>query len=94
MGQGDLQIALAPTADELETNYLNVKAHIDLDDPGGSAFLRAPLPVNASRHPTCFASEQSCAYRKLWTWIDWSETGDVRPQALDCAYEGEPCVGL
>lgn len=90
---GELQILVEPDPDELQANYLSVKAKLNLDDPPASPILAKLLAGSpeGTHRPLCFASAKACAYRKLLAWIAWTGAGDPRPQDIACDYSGERC---
>lgn len=89
--QGELQVTLSPTPAEMVGNYLSVKARLNSKVPERSRILIAPLAGNADlRHPTCYASSDDCAYRKLIAWIRWDGAADPRPDEVGCALPTTP----
>ncbi len=89
--QGELRLVEQPDADDLQDDYLGVKAKIDLDDPDASVLLTYLLAPEGGHRPQCWASTESCAYRKLRAWIAWSADGDPRPQDVACDTSAERC---
>lgn len=88
---GELALVVDPGAGALQENYLGLKSKVDLDDPGASRVLTYLLAPEGGHRPACWASTQSCGYRKLLAWIEWTENGDLRPQDVPCDVAAEPC---
>ncbi len=91
---GELRIAPAAGAGDLEQDFLLVRAFIDLDAPDESPILTTLLrgnPMPTHRPSYCFESVNDCSYRKLRAWIAWSGPPDPRPQDIDCDYAAEGC---
>lgn len=92
---GDFQFIEDPTPPQTEANYLNVRGKIDVDRPEASDLLALLLKDTEGRShprpPYCFESVDSCAYRKILTWIAWKAPGDPRPQEVDCDDPEETC---
>jgi hypothetical protein len=88
---GELQIVASPDGDQLQSNYLGVKSKVSLEDPEKSPILTDLLGPDGPHRPHCWASTQSCGYRKLLAWISWTQASDPRPQDVACDLAAEQC---
>ncbi len=89
---GELRLAPEPDAEDLKVGYAGLRARVNPDAPDESDVLRLLVqgnPAPTHRPPWCFASTESCAYRRLRAWIGWQAEGDPRPGDIACA--PEPC---
>lgn len=66
----------SPTSSESE--YLLTKPFLDLEDAENSLLMRTALQddPNALGHAICFDSVDSCAFRRLVAWINFTADGD------------------
>ena len=89
---GDLQISIEePPAQQLEEEFLQIKAIVDLDAPEESRVLTVAAPPDPDDpepvgHSICFDAGGACADSKLLAWISGEAPGDT-----ECVVETNTC---
>ena len=76
---GDFKVSSFPKAPaDAETEFLLTKPFIDLEDGANSILLRSALrgDLLAEGHPVCFSNADSCAYRRILAWINYTADTD------------------
>ena len=83
---GNLQISIEdPGPADLDEEFLQIKAIVDLETPDESLLLQVGLPLEPISHQVCYHEiGQGCAYLKLRAWI----SGEPFPQ---CEVEVDSC---
>ena len=82
---GDFKVSSFPKAPaDAETEFLLTKPFIDLEDGANSILLKSALSGDelAEGHPICFSGVDSCAYRRILAWIDFTpDAGETMDEA-------------
>ena len=83
---GGLQISInEPDPNQLEAEFRQVKALVDIQEPADSILLQIALPIEPIGHQVCFHQlGQSCAYQKVYRWIGGQPFPDCQTEIDSC----------